>query len=163
MENIETNDKAGKIASILAKFGARTPREALGITEQDFSRMGQLGAMYYNQGDLGRARIVFEGLVEVDPQSSTAQAALGALYTRTGQDEKALEHLSSAIELDAVEISAYVNRAEVYLRLQQGEKAVADLKRAIELDPKEEDPAANRARVMALGLRQALKAKGIIN
>jgi Flp pilus assembly protein TadD len=102
MATIETNDNAGKIAAILAKFGARTPREALGISEQDFVRMGQLGAMYYNQGDLGRAAIVFQGLVEVDPQSSAAHAALGALYTRTGQDEQALSHLSSASELDAV-------------------------------------------------------------
>ena|SRR5215475_280440 len=147
-----------------AKAGATpTPREQLGITNQEFDAMGQLGTMYYQQGDLERARIVFEGMVEVDPLSSAAHAALGALLVRCGEDERAVTHLDRAIELDEKQLSSYVNRAEVHLKQKLVEKAVVDLKRAISLDPAEEDPAANRARIMVLGLNQALKAKGIIN
>jgi Tfp pilus assembly protein PilF len=140
-----------------------TPRQLLGVTDREFEAMGKLGTMYYEQGDLERARIVFEGMVEADPLSSSAHAALGALYLRTGHDEVAIPHLNHAIELDSTQLSAYVNRAEVELKLKQPEKAVADLKRAIELDPTGQNPAANRARMMALGLHQALKAKNLGN
>ena len=140
-----------------------TPREALGITDNEFEAMGRLGSMYYNQGDLERARIVFEGMVEADPTSSAAHAALGALYVRTDQCERALKHLDRAIEIDNRQLTAYVNRAEAYLRRKEVEKAVTDLKSAIALDPTEEDPAANRARLMVLGLHQALQAKSPTN
>jgi len=136
-----------------------TPRQLLGVTDQEFEAMGKLGTMYYEQGDLDRARIVFQGMVEADPSSSSAHAALGALYVRTGHDEVAIQHLNRAIELDSNQLSAYVNRAEVELKFKQPEKAVADLKRAMELDPTGQDPAANRARMMALALNQALKAR----
>jgi len=139
--------------------GKATPRQLLGVTDQEFEAMGELGTMYYEQGDLERARIVFEGMVEADPSSSSAHAALGALYLRTGHDEVAIPHLNRAIELDSTQLSAYVNRAEAELKLKQPEKAIADLKRAIELDPGGQNPAANRARMMALGLHQALKVK----
>jgi Tfp pilus assembly protein PilF len=118
--------------------------------------------MYYNRGDLGKARTVFEGLVAMDPESSDAHAALGALLTRTFENELAVTHLNRAIELNDKQIAAYVNRAEVRLRQHQGEAAVADLKRAIELDPRQKNPAANRARAMVMGIHDALEAKSIM-
>jgi len=159
-----SKDTTSQVKRDAAKAGnTPTPREQLGITNQEFDAMGQLGTMYYHQGDLERARIVFEGMVEVDPSSSSAHAALGALLVRCGEDDRAVIHLDRAIELDDKQLSSYVNRAEVHLKRKLVEKAVVDLKRAIALDPSEQDPAANRARVMVLGLSQALKAKGIIN
>jgi len=140
-----------------------TPRQQLGITDREFQEMGRLGAMFYEAGDLERAQIVFEGLVEVDPKSSAAHAALGALLTRTRQDDRALDHLRRAIDLDPRQVDAYVNRGEIFLRKQEVKSAVADLKRAIELDPAEQDPAANRARVIMNTLYQSLKARGAIS
>ncbi len=139
-----------------------TPREILGITDEEFLAMGQIGAMYYEQGVLDKAQMIFEGLVEIDSQSSDAHAALGALYTRTEQNEKALAHLNRAIELEEDQIAPHVNRAEVCIRLEQIEQAVADLERAIELDPEETDPAAIRARAMVLGIQEALQEECIM-
>jgi tetratricopeptide (TPR) repeat protein len=139
-----------------------TPRMRLGVTPGEFREMGRIGAMYYNQGDLEKARTIFEGLVAMDPDSSDAHAALGALLTRTMQDTKALVHLNRAIELNDNEIAAYVNRAEINLRQQRGEDAVADLKRAIALDPREKNAAANRARAMVLGIHDALETEGVM-
>lgn len=137
------------------------PREKLGVSAREFQEMGEMGAMYYRQGNLEKARTIFEGLVELDPESAAARAALGALLTRTEQFEQALEHLDRAVELDPEEIAPYVNRAEIFIRQGRAEAAVENLKRAVELDPREKDPAANRARAMALGLAEALKARGI--
>jgi tetratricopeptide (TPR) repeat protein len=133
------------------------PRIQLGITEDDFMRMGAMGASFYERGDLERARIIFEGLVEIDPNSGDAHAALGALYTRTNKDDDALTHLNLAIQLDENMIAPYVNRAEVFIRQQKLEAAVEDIKKAVALDPEEKDPAANRARAMALGLYSILE------
>jgi tetratricopeptide (TPR) repeat protein len=139
-----------------------TPRVRLGVTPQEFREMGRIGAMYYNRGDLGKARTVFEGLVAMDPTSSDAHAALGALLTRTIENDLALIHLNRAIELNEKEIAAYVNRAEIKLRQRKGEAAVADLKKAIELDPQQKNPAANRARAMVMGIHDALEAKSVM-
>src|ERR671916_483145 len=91
-------------------------RERLGISEREFQEMGEMGAMYYRQGNLQKARTIFEGLVDLDPDSAAARAALGALLTRTEQFPEALEHLDRAVELDADEIAPYVNRAEILTR-----------------------------------------------
>jgi len=153
--------KSAKSAAA-ARDAGRTPREVLGITDEQFEEMGQLGVMFYTQGDLERARIAFEGLVQADPNSSSAHSALGALYTRTGRYDEALEQVNRAIELNSDQLEAYVNRAEIWFRKNQMQRAVEDIKRAMSMDPGEKDPAANRARVMLLGLHQALKARGIM-
>lgn len=141
--------------------GGGVPRERLGISDREFQELGEMGAMYYRQGNLEKARTIFQGLVELDPESAAAHSALGALLTRTEQFDDALRHLDRAVELDPKEIAPYVNRAEILIRQGRAEAAVENLKRAVALDPQEKDPAANRARAMALGLAEALKARGI--
>ena len=160
MNNEETAQRNSTATSIPARNV--TPRVKLGVTPGEFREMGRIGAMYYNQGDLEKARTIFEGLVAMDPDSSDAHAALGALLTRTLRDETALVHLNRAIELNDKEIAAYVNRAEINLRKQRGEEAVADLKRAIALDPRSKNAAANRARAMVVGIHDALETEGVM-
>jgi tetratricopeptide (TPR) repeat protein len=160
--NNETSNRKTSSAWLKAPANYISPRVRLGVTPQEFREMGRIGAMYYNRGDLAKARTVFEGLVAMDPASSDAHAALGALLTRIIENDLALEHLNRAIELNDKEIAAYVNRAEIKLRQQQGEAAVVDLKRAIELDPRQKNPAANRARAMVMGIYDALEAKSVM-
>ena len=136
----------------------QTIREQLDISTAEFLEMGNVGAMYYQQGNLEKARTIFEGLVELDPNSADAHSALGALLTLQQQDEKAAEHLRKAVELDPEQIAPYVNLGEIYIRQQKLEEAVANLKTAIELDPDEQDPGANRARAMVLGIYQVIRA-----
>jgi tetratricopeptide (TPR) repeat protein len=161
---VVSNEETAYRHSTSTRIPTRTvsPRMKLGVTPGEFREMGRIGAMYYNQGDLEKARTIFEGLVAMDPDSSDAHAALGALLTRTLQDETALVHLNRAIELNDKEIAAYVNRAEINLRQQRGEEAVADLKRAIALDPRSKNAAANRARAMVVGIHDALEADGVM-
>lgn len=161
--NNENTSKLKTNPAWLRSIGKQvSPRVRLGVTPHEFREMGRIGAMYYNRGDLAKARTVFEGLVAMDPDSSDAHAALGALLTRTLENNLALVHLNRAIELNSNEIAAYVNRAEIKLRQHRGEAAVADLKRAIELDPRQKNPAANRARAMVMGIHDALEAKSVM-
>lgn len=131
--------------------------EKVRMSADEFQAIGEIGAMFYEQGNLDKAQTIFEGLVEIDPDSGAAHSALGALLTKKRDDENALIHLNRAVELSDSQIAPFVNRAEIYLRQQRFEAAVADLKRAIELDPQEKDAGANRARAMVLGIYQAIE------
>ena len=135
----------------------QTVREKLNISPQEFAEMGRVGAMYYQQGNFEKARTIFEGLVELDPESAEAHSALGGLLTLQQDDAKAVEHLQRAIEINPSQIAPYVNLGEIYIRQQKIEDAVANLKKAIELDPNERDAGANRARAMVLGIYQVIK------
>jgi tetratricopeptide (TPR) repeat protein len=135
----------------------QTVREKLKISPQEFSEMGRIGAMYYQQGNFEKARTIFEGLVELDPESATAHSAIGGLLTLQQDDENAVAHLNRAIEINPSQIAPYVNLGEIYIRQQRIEEAVANLKKAIELDPDEQDAGANRARAMVLGIYQIIK------
>lgn len=136
----------------------QTIREQLDISSTEFREMGNVGAMYYQQGNLEKARTIFEGLVELDPKSADAHSALGALLTLQQQDDAAVEHLQKAVQLKPEQIAPYVNLGEIFIRRQKLEEAVANLKKAIELDPDERDPGANRARAMVLGIYQVIQA-----
>ena len=155
------DNDAAKIGPDGAPDEESSLRERLGVTAREFQAMGRVGAMYYEQGNLEKAQTIFEGLVELDPESAAAHAALGALLTRTERFDEALIHLDRAVELDPEQIAPYVNRAEIFVKQQRSREAVANLQRAVELDPREVDPAANRARAIALGIAEALRAQGI--
>jgi tetratricopeptide (TPR) repeat protein len=129
----------------------------LRMSKEEFLAIGEIGAMFYEQGNLDKAQMIFEGLIEIDPGSDAAHSALGALLTKKRDDETALIHLNKSVELNNLQIAPFVNRAEVLLRQSCFEAAVADLKRAIELDPQEKDAGANRARAMVLGIYQAIE------
>jgi tetratricopeptide (TPR) repeat protein len=135
----------------------QTVREKLNITAEEFAEMGRVGAMYYQQGNFDKARTIFEGLVELDPDSANAHSALGGLLTLQQDDENAVTHLNRAIAINPSQIAPYVNLGEIYIRQQKIEDAVANLKKAIELDPDESDAGANRARAMVLGIYQVIK------
>lgn len=119
--------------------------------------MGEVGAMYYQQGSYDKARTIFEGLVELDPESAEAHSALGALLTLQQEDELAVEHLEKSVQLDDSQIAPYVNLGEIFIRQEKIEDAVANLKKAIELDPDEKDAGANRARAMVFGIYQIIE------
>lgn len=150
---INKTDKAFDLDSML-----KAPA-GIQVSDEEFQSIGEIGAMYYEQGNLEKAETIFEGLVELKPDSGAAHSALGGLLTYKREDEKAMIHLSKAIELDDEQIAPFVNRGEVYLRQSQFDLAVADLKRAIELDPQEKDAGANRARAMVLGIYQAIESQ----
>ena len=135
----------------------QTVREQLKISPDEFMEMGQVGAMYYQQGNLDKARTIFEGLVELDPESAEAHSALGGLLTLQQEDERAVEHLQKAVQLNDSQIAPYVNLGEIFIRQEKIEDAVENLKKAIELDPDEKDAGANRARAMVFGIYQIIE------
>ncbi len=134
-----------------------TYRESLKITDEEFTEMGRVGAMFFEQGNLHKARTIFEGLVEMNPESAEAHSALGAILALNQQDQDAIEHLEQAIGLDPLQIAPYVNLGEVQLRHMKLEVAIESLKKAIALDKTGDDPGAKRARALILGIHRVIK------
>lgn len=140
----------------------KSVREQIGMSHDEFIEMGRIGAIFYEQGNFEKAVTIFEGLVELDPESGDARAALGGVYTQLERDDEAIEQLTKAIELKPEEIAPHANLGEIYLRKGRLDEAVAEFGRAIELDPEEENPSANRARAIVLGLKEAFEEAGVL-
>jgi tetratricopeptide (TPR) repeat protein len=137
-------------------------RERIEVSLDEILEIATIGSIFYKQGNLEKAKAVFEGLGELDSEIFEVQSCLGSFFTRIREDEKALLHLNKAILLNPEIVAPYVNRAEVNIRRFKIEEVVADILTVIKLDPKISDPDANRARTMLLGIYDAFKTKGWI-
>jgi tetratricopeptide (TPR) repeat protein len=137
-------------------------RKSIDLSLDEILEIAAIGSIFYKQGNLEKAKAVFEGLVELDAEIFEIQSCLGAFYTRIRDDEKAIVHLDKAILLNPMNVAPYVNRAEVNIRRFKIEEVVADILTVIRLDPKIGNPDANRARTMLLGIYDAFKTKGWI-
>ena len=138
--------------------------EALGFTDEMIEAIEALGVASYQEGQLDKARKIFEGLVSLNPHNPAYWSALGGVLTRMEEHEDAIPILTVALELAPDDPSALVNRGECLMALGQAESAAKDLERAIELDPTESDPASNRARQLVFGFHElfsTLMAEGL--
>jgi tetratricopeptide (TPR) repeat protein len=132
------------------------------LSVAELIEIANIGSMYLRQGNLEKAKLIFEGLVELDSELFEAHSCLGAFYTQIREDTKALYHLNKAISLNPNTIAPYVNRAEIHIREQKIEDVITDILEAIKLDKNTSSPDANRARTMLVGIYDAFKTKGWI-
>ncbi len=125
--------------------GETTWAEVEGLTFEDAKAIAQIGCDLAAGGRLDEARIVFEGLVAMNPRDSAAHAALGTVYQKLGRIEQALAQYTAALSGDAANPVALANRGE--LRLKAGDRLGADdLAQAVAADPHGETSAGRRAR-----------------
>jgi len=157
-----SDDNSGARAMSLimdAVRGKRTFGEILGINAGQAYNLAQLGYRLLQEGQLDDARVMFQGLVTLNPKDPYMHLALGSVHHRAGRVQEAVEEYSKAIALDPQLTNAYANRGELYLGLHEAEKGINDLKKALELDPKAEDPSTMRARAIIATTAAKLKEK----
>ena len=106
------------------------------------------GYMMFLQGKTEQARVIFEGLVAIDPKNAYYYRALGAIYWRLDKSQRALKQITYAIRVAPGEISSYINRAEVYVASNNFSAARADLKSALSKRRPTDEALANKARAM---------------
>jgi hypothetical protein len=107
------------------------------------------------QGRLGEARVVFEGIVAREPNMAFPYAMLGSVYLAQADDERALALFEAALRIDPEDPCARLHRAE--LRLKSGENSLAmkDLDKVLAADPEQVEEITGRAET----LRQQLPKK----
>jgi tetratricopeptide (TPR) repeat protein len=141
--------------------GKKTFGEVLGINAGQAYNLAQLGYRLLQEGQLDDARVMFQGLVTLNPKDPYMHLALGSTHHRAGRVDDAIKEYTRAIELDSKLTNAYANRGELFLGTHHAEKGLLDLKKALELDPKGQDPSTMRARAIIATTAAKLKEKGV--
>ena len=107
-----------------------TLKDVRGYTDEELYAIARTAYVYFYQGRVEDARVLFQGLSAVNPVDPYFARALGVVELAAGNADAAIAAWDVAITLAPNEPSAWVGRAEV--RICSGDKANAaeDLRRA---------------------------------
>ncbi|MBI5496263.1 MAG: hypothetical protein HY904_14670 [Deltaproteobacteria bacterium] len=138
-------------------MGRITLGELEGIGKDIQYEMAKKGYAVLNQGRLEQAKVIFKGLLALDPYDSYFHTAHASCLQREGNYDEAEHAYTIALKFNPYNSAAYANRGEI--RFQQGKvfEAAEDLKQAIVNDPKAKDPATVRARALSIAISEVIK------
>lgn len=88
-------DRQGKINEAISKM-----ENNLMATPRDTGILFQLGVLYYKNSQFDKAKLVFAGAVNLDPDFSNARYFLGLIYDREGDKDKAIEQFINIARLN---------------------------------------------------------------
>jgi tetratricopeptide (TPR) repeat protein len=131
VDMVKTSEQLAELLPQWAK-GQITLKEIKGYADSELFAIARIGYFFLMQGRNEEARILFEGLVAVDPHNDYYYRALGVIFQKIGDSERALRQYSYAIRINPPSPHAYVNRAEIYLSLEQHAEAEQDLRQALD-------------------------------
>lgn len=112
--------------------GEVTLKELKEYSDGELFAVARIAYYFMMQGKTDEARVLFEGLVAIDPRNDYYYRALGTIFQKIGDNERAIRQFGYAIHINAASALSYVNRAEVYILLERYEEAAADLRKALE-------------------------------
>ena len=143
-----------KLPSLLPKWAAGqiTLKELEGYTDDELYAIAHTAYFFLMQGKNEDARILFEGLVAIDPRNDYYFRALGVIFHKLGDIEKAIKQFGYAIRVAPRGPAAYVNRAEVFIATDRAPEAEKDLRRALELMGTRDVALARKARALLRNL-----------
>jgi len=131
--------------------GELTWAEVEGLTFERATAIAQIGCDLAQAGRLEEARVIFEGLVTMNPSDSGAAGALGTVFQRLGCLDEALAAYDSALAADPDNAVALAHRGE--LRLRTGDqRGLDDLACAVRADVEGRTAASRRARAVLSAL-----------
>src|SRR5512136_1725083 len=134
-KHLEGEQLQQRLQRLVAQWsqGRVSLKQIVGLSEEELFAISSQGYFMFLQGKTEPARVIFEGLVAIDPRNAYYYRALGAIYWRLKEAQKALKQFTYAIRVAPREVSSYVNRAEVYVAQKLYQPARADLTQAIRL------------------------------
>jgi tetratricopeptide (TPR) repeat protein len=87
----------------------------------------------HQHGDLARAQVIYQEILDIQPQNFDALHLLGVIAGQTKDFARAVELIGEAIEIDPCNAAAYCNRGAALRELTQLDAALASYDRAIAL------------------------------
>lgn len=123
-------------------------KQIVGLSDDEMFAIASQGYFLFLQGKSEPARVIFEGLVALDPRNAYYYRALGAIYWRLKDPARAIRQFTYAIRVAPREVSSYVNRAEIYVAQRQFAQARSDLQFALAAARPAQAPLAAKARAM---------------
>jgi predicted Zn-dependent protease len=109
--------------------------QALRVEPRKIEALINCGTLYYEQGNLEKAREYFQRAADADPQNSLAHANLGSVLEEMGEAEEARQHLRQAVRLDPRHSDARYNLALVCDKLGAVAEAREHWRAYVQLDP----------------------------
>ena len=128
--------------------GKTSLKSIMGLSEEEMHAVASQAYFLFLQGKVEAARVIFEGLVAIDPRNAYYYRALGTIYWRLKDPIKALKQLTYAIRVSPTDVSAYINRAEIYIATQQFPQARLDLAAALQHAKPTDVPLVKKAHAM---------------
>jgi len=148
--HIEGEHLQARLQKLVAQWseGRASLKQIVGITPEELHAIATQGYLLFLQGKTEPARVIFEGLVAIDPRNAYYYRALGAIYWRLKDGQKALKQFTYAIRVSPRDVASYVNRAEVYVSQRQFAAARQDLLQALNHANDQETALMRKARAM---------------
>jgi len=154
--HIEGQQLQQRLVGLAKKWskGKATLKQIVGLNEEEMYSIASQGYLMFLQGKTEQARVIFEGLVAIDPKNAYYYRALGSIYWRLKKPKRAIKQFTYAIRVSPAEISSYINRAEVHVANKDFDAAKKDLRIALSkgTNDVENAPLVNKARAMMLML-----------
>lgn len=95
----------------------------------------ELGLVYHNEGQLGKAIDEFETAIKINPGYSDAYTNLGIAYHAMGRLDNAMHHLKEAVRLNPYHYGAHFGLGLVYYKIGRHDEAIQHYMTAIRLNP----------------------------
>jgi Flp pilus assembly protein TadD len=97
--------------------GDLTWAELKGMTSDEAKLIARYGCELADAGLLKEARILFEGMVAMNPKDAAASAALGTVYEKLGLSQQARQAYEQALRWDSRHPVALTHRGVLRLRV----------------------------------------------
>ena len=107
---------------------------ALKYSPQNDKIHNNLGLVYRQKGNIGKAEALYKKAIELNPRNVNAYNNLANLYQAIGNDEEAIDLYKKAIEINSNYAMAYYNLGLVYYNMGNKEEAKESYKKAIEIN-----------------------------
>lgn len=140
-----------RIPALLDKWsrGETSLRDLYGYSDDELYGISTQAYTLLMSGKLEQAKVIFEGLIALDPRNDYYYRALGFLYHRLGDGERAVRQFGYAIQVQPKDLISYVNRAEIYMQQKAYSKAEDDLRRVLQIANEDErEPMVRKAHAM---------------
>lgn len=139
--------------------GESSLMELKGYAPEELYAIAQHAYTLFLNGKVRDARVVFEGLIAIDPRNDYYYRALGVVYHRLGDAEGAIRQFGHALIVNPRSAAAYVNRAEVHIARRDTEAALADLDAALRTQRDLGQPIPRKAVALRALLRRQRRAQ----
>ncbi len=148
--HLEGEQLAARLGRLVEQWseGRVSLKQIVGITPEELYAIATQGYLLFLQGKTEPARVIFEGLVAIDPRNAYYYRALGAIYWRLKDASKAVKQFTYAIRVAPHDVASFVGRAEVLVAERQLQAARNDLQQALAFGGTHDDALLRKARAM---------------
>ena len=143
-----SQDQSRKLAALV---------QATKTTPDNVSAWTQLGHLYFDSGQHGKAIAAYEKSLELDPDRPDVWTDLGVMYRRSGDPQKALQKFDHALSINQRHEIAIFNKGVVFMHdLNDLPSALQAWERLLQINPLAQTPGGQSIQARVEQLRKII-------